>query len=107
MSTVTHPTAPSTSETTAGPDGAVAPARRPWRVRAALFAITCYQSARSTPSGCRFYPSCSAYAAEAVERRGLARGVALTARRLVRCRPYGPHGIDLVPLAADRPEGAR
>ncbi len=49
------------------------------------------------PSPCRFYPSCSSYAAEAVELHGASRGGFLTVRRLVRCHPWGGHGIDLVP----------
>jgi putative membrane protein insertion efficiency factor len=84
-----------------------APRRTPGR-RLGLGAISLYQAARSGhPSPCRFYPSCSAYAAEAVERHGLARGSWLAARRLLRCRPLGPHGIDLVPLELTRGRAAR
>lgn len=50
-------------------------------------------------SPCRFFPSCSAYAAEAVEIHGFWRGGGLALRRISRCRPLGPHGIDLVPEA--------
>ena len=46
---------------------------------------------------CRYWPSCSSYAAEAVERHGPARGGALAARRLLRCLPFGGHGFDPVP----------
>ena len=46
---------------------------------------------------CRFFPSCSDYAREAVERHGAAKGVWLAARRLVRCHPYHPGGYDPVP----------
>jgi len=49
------------------------------------------------PSSCRFYPSCSAYAYEAVERWGIGRGVRLALGRLMRCRPFGGHGFDPVP----------
>jgi len=46
---------------------------------------------------CRFVPSCSAYAAEAVQRHGVIRGSMLSLRRLARCRPLAPHGFDPVP----------
>ena len=46
---------------------------------------------------CRFYPSCSAYGVEAVRRHGAVRGAWLTARRLVRCHPWNPGGVDPVP----------
>jgi hypothetical protein len=49
------------------------------------------------PSPCRFYPSCSNYASEAIESHGALRGSGLAFRRLSRCRPLGPHGVDLVP----------
>jgi putative membrane protein insertion efficiency factor len=49
------------------------------------------------PAACRFHPSCSAYAEGALSRHGAARGAWLTARRLLRCHPFHPGGIDPVP----------
>ncbi|MGO8823384.1 MAG: membrane protein insertion efficiency factor YidD [Desulfomonilaceae bacterium] len=49
------------------------------------------------PSSCRFVPSCSEYAIEAVRRYGALRGLYLIVRRLIRCRPLGPTGFDPVP----------
>jgi hypothetical protein len=46
---------------------------------------------------CRFYPTCSEYAIEALRRHGAIRGSLLTARRLCRCHPYNPGGFDPVP----------
>ncbi len=46
---------------------------------------------------CRFLPSCSAYAVQAVERFGVLRGSGLALRRLARCRPLAAHGFDPVP----------
>jgi putative membrane protein insertion efficiency factor len=47
---------------------------------------------------CRFVPSCSRYAAEAIRTHGAARGSLLAARRVLRCNPFGRSGIDPVPL---------
>jgi putative membrane protein insertion efficiency factor len=49
------------------------------------------------PSPCRFTPSCSSYALEALEVHGTLRGIWLTLRRFIRCRPFGPSGYDPVP----------
>jgi len=64
-----------------------------------LSAIRAYQRfvAPALPPACRFFPSCSTYARAAVERHGLGRGLWLTARRLMRCHPYHPGGLDPVP----------
>jgi putative membrane protein insertion efficiency factor len=70
--------------------------------RAAISLVKAYQGVASgRVSPCRFYPSCSNYAVEAFEVHGFWRATALTARRLLRCRPFGPHGVDLVPLPVD------
>ena len=50
------------------------------------------------PSPCRYYPTCSTYAIEAVETHGALRGSYLATRRILRCNPFGSHGVDLVPL---------
>ena len=49
------------------------------------------------PSCCRFVPTCSEYSLIALRRFGFAKGVKLTVKRLLRCRPGGPHGYDPVP----------
>lgn len=46
---------------------------------------------------CRFHPSCSEYAREAIERHGALHGGGLAARRLLRCHPWHPGGLDPVP----------
>jgi putative membrane protein insertion efficiency factor len=67
--------------------------------RALLSVVRFYQRAISPafPSRCRFYPSCSAYAVEAIELHGAARGSWLAVRRIVKCAPWHPGGVDLVP----------
>jgi hypothetical protein len=77
-------------------------------VRAAVRTLTAYQGASSgRVSPCRFYPSCSNYAVEAFTEHGFWSGLSLTARRLVRCRPFGPHGVDLVPIHVHTNESGR
>lgn len=85
---------------------------RSWRSRLATVAgfpfvvlIRAYQLLISplTPPTCRFYPSCSSYALTAVRRFGPVRGLWLAARRLLRCHPWNPGGVDHVPQRAQGP----
>ncbi|GAB6990445.1 membrane protein insertion efficiency factor YidD [Paenibacillus pini] len=54
------------------------------------------------PATCRFYPSCSAYALEAIEVHGAAKGTWLAAKRIAKCQPFHPGGVDLVPPRKDQ-----
>lgn len=69
--------------------------------RILIAAVRLYQLTISswTPSSCRFTPSCSAYAIEAIEQHGAVRGAWLAARRIGRCHPWGGFGYDPVPAA--------
>lgn len=62
------------------------------------FIIRAYQTAISpfVPPACRFHPSCSQYSLEAVEKFGSARGLWLSAVRLLKCHPFHPGGYDPV-----------
>jgi uncharacterized protein len=64
-----------------------------------LFIIRIYQSVLSPFLGpaCRFYPSCSEYAYEAVEKYGVIKGGYLAVKRVFRCHPFHPGGFDPVP----------
>jgi putative membrane protein insertion efficiency factor len=53
------------------------------------------------PSPCRYVPTCSTYALEAVDAHGAARGSWLAVRRISRCHPWGGHGFDPVPARPD------
>jgi hypothetical protein len=67
--------------------------------RSLMAAVRAYQVILSPllPPSCRFTPSCSAYAHEALTRHGAVRGAWLAARRLARCHPWNPGGYDPVP----------
>jgi putative membrane protein insertion efficiency factor len=67
--------------------------------RPVLWVIRAYQRVISPglPRSCRFYPSCSQYAYEAVAKHGPVRGLLLAGGRLVRCNPWNAGGIDPVP----------
>ena len=61
--------------------------------------IRIYQKtvSRVIPARCRFYPSCSDYTIEAIEKRGIVYGLWLSLRRICRCHPWNPGGVDPVP----------
>jgi len=66
--------------------------------RALARLVGLYQSVTAgRPSPCRYQPTCSNYALDALEAHGALRGVWLTVRRLGRCHPWGGHGWDPVP----------
>lgn len=73
--------------------------------RMLLGAIRAYQRYVSplTAPRCKYYPTCSEYAAEAVRVHGARRGTLLAARRLARCHPFHRGGVDLVPSPSRRP----
>ena len=68
-------------------------------VRVGLVIVRAYQLLLSPFAGgaCRFDPSCSEYAATAIQEHGLAKGAVLSLRRVSRCHPFGPAGFDPVP----------
>lgn len=80
----------------------VAPIRRPGLAARVLVApIAVYRRFVSPLLGprCRFYPTCSAYAVQALQQHGAVKGLWLAVRRLLRCHPWNPGGYDPVPPA--------
>jgi len=73
-----------------------------WTARLALLLVRAYQLVLGPFTGgvCRFEPSCSVYALEAIERHGAWRGLWLALRRVARCHPFAEPGIDPVPPRA-------
>jgi putative membrane protein insertion efficiency factor len=71
--------------------------------RVVVAAIELYRRLLSPLLGrhCRYEPTCSAYALEAVRTHGAARGAALAVRRVARCHPWAPGGVDPVPARRD------
>ena len=69
-----------------------------WVRRIAVLPIRVYQLVLSPLVGerCRYYPSCSEYAAQAIQRYGILRGLVLAGWRLLRCNPWSPGGVDPV-----------
>ena len=66
--------------------------------RGMIRGIRAYQAIfRGRPSPCRYWPSCSNYALEAIERHGALKGGRLAVSRICRCHPWGGHGVDPVP----------
>lgn len=78
--------------------------RRPsWVARVLIAPIRVWQwSAPARVPRCRFHPSCSSYAVAALREHGALRGAWLAVRRLARCHPWNPGGIDPVPPSEDR-----
>jgi len=76
-----------------------------WPQRLLLSALRAYRMLLSPwlGSACRFEPTCSRYAIEAIERHGAGTGSLLTAKRLLRCHPLCAGGHDPVPCAPDNP----
>ncbi|MEP6993355.1 MAG: membrane protein insertion efficiency factor YidD [Acidobacteriota bacterium] len=76
-----------------------------WPSRAAAASLRLYKRFLSPllPRACRFEPTCSVYAREAIERYGLLRGGGLALKRLIRCHPFHRGGLDPVPAPGRRP----
>ncbi|MBX3144328.1 MAG: membrane protein insertion efficiency factor YidD [Trueperaceae bacterium] len=76
-----------------------------WPAKIALAPVRFYRrfiSPLKPAPTCRFHPTCSAYAVEAVERHGVIKGTLLATWRVLRCHPFNPGGFDPVPPAKGR-----
>jgi putative membrane protein insertion efficiency factor len=64
-----------------------------------IFLIKVYQKTISPffPSSCRFYPTCSHYAVEALQKHGFCKGIFMAVKRILKCHPFHPGGFDPVP----------
>jgi hypothetical protein len=93
-----------------GPDARPAAIPRPTSLAARCLAAPIIAYRRwigpALPPRCRFYPSCSTYALEALAGHGAVRGAGLTLRRLLRCHPFHPGGYDPVPHPHHAASGA-
>jgi putative membrane protein insertion efficiency factor len=91
-----------------GSSGLVALWRRYGAVGVLRLVVVAYRRwvSPALPPRCRFHPTCSAYALQALETHGALRGLALTVWRLLRCHPFHPGGFDPVPPAPSRRHGA-
>ena len=77
--------------------------RASWPARILMLPIRAYRLVSvHLPPRCRYYPSCSAYALEALEVHGAGRGTWLAVKRVGRCHPWHDGGLDPVPPRADR-----
>ncbi len=70
-----------------------------WLTSLSIFIINCYQKLISplTPATCRYLPTCSHYAKEAIEIHGILKGGQLALKRIFNCHPWGGKGFDPVP----------
>jgi uncharacterized protein len=70
-----------------------------------MFFIKFYQKAISpfTPATCRFYPTCSSYSLEAFQKFGVLKGAYLSIKRISKCHPFHPGGVDYVPEKIESP----
>ena len=66
--------------------------------RVVLFVLRLYRLLLSpyVPTTCRFYPTCSRYAMEAIQKKGLWKGISLGVQRVLKCHPFHPGGFDPV-----------